>query len=81
MTYPKGERDIKIVVGENITRYWEQSESEMTFTDFTDQCGISNTTYLREIMCGEVNITINRLQKIASVLKVSTIDLIEDWND
>ena len=71
------ERPINTVIAENIQRY--MTEKEIKLTKLANELGTS-TTDTRRILNGG-NITIIRLQQIAQVLGVKTIDLVEDWKE
>lgn len=71
-----GQRDIKIVVGENVKRYRE--EAGLKRTKFANMMGYQGSN-LKRLEDGGLNIGIEKLQQIANVLHVSVIDLVEDW--
>ena len=71
-----GQRDIKIVVGENVKRYRE--EAGLKRTKFARMMGYQGSN-LKRLEDGGLNIGIEKLQQIANVLHVNVISLIEDW--
>ena len=71
-----GQRDIKIVVGENVKRYRE--EAGLKRTKFARMMGYKSSN-LERLEEGGLNIGIEKLQEIANVLHVNVISLIEDW--
>lgn len=71
-----GQRDIKIVVGENVKRYRE--EAGLKRTKFARMMGYQGSN-LKRLEEGGLNIGIEKLQEIANVLHVTVIDLVEDW--
>ena len=71
-----GQRDIKIVVGENVKRYRE--EAGLKQTKFANMMGYQGSN-LKRLEDGGLNIGIEKLQQIANVLHVNVISLIEDW--
>ena len=71
-----GERDIKIVVGENVKRYRE--EAGLKRTKFATSLGYQGSN-LKRLEEGGLNIGIEKLQQIANALNVTVIDLVEDW--
>lgn len=74
---PEGERPIEKVIGENIERYFLESD----FTSFTAFADIVKLDSMRvkRVMSGEASVSVQKLQQIAFALGVKTIDLIEDW--
>ena len=71
-----GQRDIKIVVGENVKRYRE--EAGLKRTKFARMMGYQGSN-LKRLEEGGLNIGIEKLQQIANALNVNVISLIEDW--
>ena len=71
-----GQRDIKIVVGENVKRYRE--EAGLKRTKFARMMGYQGSN-LKRLEEGGLNIGIEKLQQIANALNVTVIDLVEDW--
>ena len=71
-----GQRDIKIVVGENVKRYRE--EAGLKRTKFATMMGYKGSN-LERLEEGGLNIGIEKLQQIANELNVNVISLIEDW--
>ena len=71
-----GQRDIKIVVGENVKRYRE--EAGLKRTKFATMMGYQGSN-LKRLEDGGLNIGIEKLQQIANALNVNVISLIEDW--
>ena len=71
-----GQRDIKIVVGENVKRYRE--EAGLKRTKFARMMGYQGSN-LERLEEGGLNIGIEKLQQIANALNVNVISLIEDW--
>ena len=71
-----GERDIKVVVGENVKRYRE--EAGLKQTKFAGMIGYQGSN-LKRLEEGGLNIGIEKLQQIANALNVNVISLIEDW--
>ena len=71
-----GQRDIKIVVGENVQRYRE--EAGLKRTKFARMMGYQGSN-LKRLEEGGLNIGIEKLQQIATALNVTVIDLVEDW--
>ena len=71
-----GQRDIKIVVGENVKRYRE--EAGLKQTKFARMMGYQGSN-LKRLEEGGLNIGIEKLQQIANALNVTVISLIEDW--
>lgn len=71
-----GQRDIKIVVGENVKRYRE--EAGLKRTKFARMMGYQGSN-LKRLEDGGLNIGIEKLQQIANALNVNVISLIEDW--
>ena len=71
-----GQRDIKIVVGENVKRYRE--EAGLKRTKFATMMGYQDSN-LKRLEEGGLNIGIEKLQQIANALNVNVISLIEDW--
>ena len=71
-----GQRDIKIVVGENVKRYRE--EAGLKRTKFARMMGYQGSN-LKRLEDGGLNIGIEKLQQIANALNVTVISLIEDW--
>ncbi|MDA9472656.1 helix-turn-helix domain-containing protein [Enterococcus sp. 5H] len=71
------ERPINDVIVENIKRYWDPSK--MTKDQFGKYLGTSGSEINR--ILGGGNITVKKLQQIAQVLEVKTIDLVEDWKE
>lgn len=76
---PEGERPIEIVMGENIKRYFLLSNYVNLAAFAKDvKCG---SKQLREVMSGEKTFSAPVLQRIAYLLNIKTIDLIEDWSE
>ena len=73
-----GQRDIKIVVGENVKRYRE--EAGLKQTKFARMMGYQGSN-LKRLEEGGLNIGIEKLQQIANALNVNVISLIEDWEE
>ena len=71
-----GQRDIKIIVGENVKRYRE--EAGLKRTKFARMMGYQGSN-LKRLEEGGLNIGIEKLQQIANALNVNVISLIEDW--
>ena len=71
-----GQRDIKLVVGENVKRYRE--EAGLKRTKFANSLGYQGSN-LKRLEEGGLNIGIEKLQQIANALNVNVISLIEDW--
>lgn len=76
---PNGERPIRMVIGENIKKYFDESDYS-SFTAFADAANIDNIR-LKKVFEGEAGVSADKLQLIAYLLDVSTLDLIEDWSD
>lgn len=76
---PEGERPIKIVIGQNVERYFLDSEFS-SLSKFADSIGL-DTVRVRKIMAGESSVSVEKLQQIAAVLNIKTLDLIEDWSE
>ena len=76
---PNGERPIRKVIGENIKKYFEES-NYTSLTAFADAATIDNVR-LKKVFAGEAGVSTDKLQLIAYLLDVSTIDLLEDWSD
>ena len=74
----EGQRDIKIVVGENVQRYRE--EAGLKRTKFATMMGYKGSN-LERLEEGGLNIGIEKLQQIANALSVNVISLIEDWSE
>ena len=73
-----GTRDLKEIVGENVHRYrLEAGLKRTTFCRLICYQG-SNLKRLEE---GRMNLGLDKLQEIASVLGVTVIDLVEDWSE
>lgn len=71
-----GQRDIKIVVGENVK--WYREEAGLKRTKFANSLGYQGSN-LKRLEEGGLNIGIEKLQQIANALNVNVISLIEDW--
>ena len=71
-----GQRDIKIVVGDNVKRYRE--EAGLKRTKFARMMGYQGSN-LKRLEEGGLNIGIEKLQQISNALNVTVIDLVEDW--
>lgn len=78
MTYPKGEREILVVFGENVKRYYQQSDYKY-LSRFAETVGL-DTMRMKLIFNGEYQLGLKKAQNIAAALNVKTIDLMEDWN-
>ena len=78
MTYPKGEREILVVFGENVKRYYQQSDYKY-LSRFAETVGL-DTMRMKLIFNGEYQLGLKKAQNIVAALNVKTIDLMEDWN-
>lgn len=76
---PEGERPIKKVIGENIEKYFLESDYP-NLTAFSDAIGL-DTVRVKKIFAGESSVMVDKLQSIAKLLDVKTIDLVEDWRE
>lgn len=72
------EREINHVIGENIERYIY--EKHVTKSMIKRQTGIDGKRF-NLILKGEVSVTTKKLQEIARILEVKTLDLLEDWSE
>ncbi len=75
---PEGERHINKIIGENIEKYFLESDYT-SFGNFSKDCGL-NSNRLNEIISGKAGLTTEKLQHVAAVLEIKTIDLVEDWS-
>ncbi len=72
------ERPINQIIGENIQRYME--ERGISKLAFKKETGLDGKRF-RLLLKGEIGITTRKLQEIALVLDVKTLDLLEDWTE
>lgn len=72
------EREINHVIGENIERYIH--EKQVTKSMIKQKTGIDGKRF-NLILKGEVSVTTKKLQEIAQILEVKTLDLLEDWSE
>lgn len=72
-------RDIRKVVSENATRYFE--ESDMTKTGLAHYLNTGNVSYIQRILDGKANPGLTTLSNLAKALDVKVIDLVEDWEE
>lgn len=75
---PEGERDLRIVVWENVERYRKQKG--VSIDSFCESVGFPIRTYRSNLKYGGATLSFPTLQKFAYVLNVKTIDLLEDWS-
>lgn len=73
---PAGERPIVEVIAENVEKY--RKESGMSVQELAVKADYSYQSYMKLIK-NDVELRPSTLQRIAYVLKVKTIDLVEDW--
>lgn len=73
------ERPLNEVIGENIKKYYEQSDFT-SLTSFSRDLGL-DAIRMKEIFRGERSISTDKLEKIAYALNVKPIDLVEDWSE
>ncbi|EPH61138.1 hypothetical protein D931_02815 [Enterococcus faecium 13.SD.W.09] len=76
---PIGERPVEIVIGENIKKYYEESDYD-SLTAFARDMGC-DAARVRRIMGGKAAFSIQLLQRAAYHLNIKTLDLFEDWAD
>lgn len=75
---PEGERDIRIVIWENIEKY--RIESDISAMALCKKVGYDHSSYYKNKK-SPTSISLPVLQRFAFFLNVKTIDLIEDWSD
>lgn len=75
--FPEGERPIEIVLGENIERYFLQSDYR-SLTAFANDLGCDSTR-VKNAIEGKAVFSAQILQRAARLLNIKTIDLVEDW--
>lgn len=76
---PIGERPIEVVIGENIARYFGQSDYN-SLTAFANDLGCDSTR-VKKVIEGKAVFSAQILQRAARLLDVKTIDLIDDWGE
>jgi len=76
---PTSERPIEIVIGENIQKYFEESDYD-SLTAFARDMGC-DAARVRKIISGKAVFSIQLLQRAAYLLNIKTLDLFEDWTD
>ncbi|OUZ34418.1 hypothetical protein A5885_002149 [Enterococcus sp. 8E11_MSG4843] len=76
---PIGERPVELVIGENIERYFLESDYS-SLTAFANDLGCDSTR-VKKVIEGKAVFTVQILQRAAKLLNIKTIDLIEDWSD
>lgn len=79
LNLPEGERPIEIVIGENIERYFKQSEYS-SISPFAKDVGCDSIR-MRKVMEGKAVFSVQILQRVARILDIKTIDLFEDWSE
>ncbi|MGX7211299.1 XRE family transcriptional regulator [Enterococcus innesii] len=77
--FPEGERPIEIVLGENIERYFLQSDYS-SLTAFANDLGCDSTR-VKNVIEGKAVFSAQILQRAARLLNIKTIDLVEDWGE
>lgn len=76
---PVGERRIEVVLGENIERYFLESDYS-SMTAFANDLGCDSAR-LKKVIEGKAVFSVQILQRAAKLLNIKTIDLIEDWSE
>lgn len=77
-TLEDGQRDIKVIVGENVHKY--RLEAGLKRTAFGRLAGYQGSN-VKRLEAGGLNPGIEKLQQIANILNVTVIDLCEDWSE
>lgn len=72
------ERDIRVVVAENINRFWDRDKH--TFSDCAKVYGATSERF-RSVLQGKSNMNVLALQRLAELLEVNTISMFEDWSE
>ena len=75
---PEGERDLRIVVWENVERYRKQKG--VSIDSFCESVGFPIRTYHSNLKNGGASVSFPTIQKFAKFLGISTISLFEDWS-
>ncbi|MBO0477945.1 helix-turn-helix domain-containing protein [Vagococcus sp. DIV0080] len=75
---PEGERDLKVVVWENIEKY--RKERDLSQIELCKLVGYNSVQYSKNKKRPK-SVTFPVLQRFAYILRVKTIDLIDDWSE
>ncbi len=75
---PEGERDLRIVVWENIERFRKQKG--VSVESFCEAVGFPIRTYRSNLKNKGASVSFPTIQKFARYLEINTISLFEDWS-
>ena len=75
---PEGERDLRIVVWENIERFRKQKG--VSIESFCESNAFPIRTYKSNLEKNGASVSFPTMQKFAKYLGVNTISLFEDWS-
>lgn len=65
--------DIKKTVGDNVRKY--RKNLGVSQERFAEMCGL-HRTYISDIECGQRNVSVENIQKIAEALKIESYKLL-----
>lgn len=75
---PEGERDLRVVVWENIESYRKQKG--VSIDSFCEANAFPIRTYKSNLENKGASVSFPTMQKFAKYLEVNTISLFEDWS-
>lgn len=71
-------KKLKFIVGDNVRRY--RKEIEMSQKELSEKIGKSGNNYISTVENGGIDLKMSDVEKIAEVLEIKVIDLVEDWS-